>query len=308
MTLVLVVDDLCVLFVRAEVVRACAVLQLGNRIRRPHVLFATGAPSVFTASVEHVGEHWVFAEGCLVHANAFFGHFENADAFDAARCAGEILLHGFGVDTDGFKQLRTAVRHVGRHAHLGHDLRQAFADGFDVVVDRLLGRQISWQIFVQIGQCFEREVGVHVFCAVACQHSEVVHFAGAAGFDHQTSRGAQAFAHQVLVDRRQSQHCGDGHLGGAHSAVADDQDVVAAFDGVHSFSAQRRQLGFNAVVAPCQGVSHVERGALELAVCVLFDVTQLGHVGKVQHRLADFQTHGWVDLVDVEQVGLGAHE
>ena len=299
MTLVLVVDDLCVLFVRVEIVRTCAVLQLGNRIRRPHVLFATGAPSVFATSVEHIGQHRFFAKRIMVHANAFFGHFENADAFDAARCAGEILLHGFGVDTDGFEQLRAAVRHVGRHAHLGHDLRQAFADGFDVVVDRLFGRQISWQIFVQVSQCFKREVGVHSFCAVASQHSEVMYFAGAASFHHQTSGGAQAFAHQVLVNRRQGQHGRNRHLCRAHSAVADDQNIVAAFDGVHSFSAQRRQLSFHAIVAPSQGVSHVERSALELAVCVLFDVTQLGHVGEVQHRLADFQTHGWVDLVDV---------
>jgi len=63
---------------------------------------------------------------------------------------------------------------------------------------------------------------------------------------------------------------------------------VAAFDGVHGFSAQRCQFGFDAIVAPSQWVGHVERGALELAVRVLFDVTQLGHVGEVQHRLADF--------------------
>ena len=149
---------------------------------------------------------------------------------------------------------------------------------------------------------------MHGFCAVACQHGEVVHFACAARLHHQTSCGAQAFAYQVLVNGRQGQHSRNSHLGGAHSAVADDEDVVTAFDGIHRLSAQRCQLGFDAVVAPCQGVSHVERGAFELAVCVLFDVTQLGHVGEVQHRLADFQTHGWVDLVDIKQVGLRAHE
>ena len=43
-------------------------------------------------------------------------------------------------------------------------------------------------------------------------------------------------------------------------------------------------------------------------MCGLFNVAQLGHVCKVQHRLADFQAHGRVDLVDVEQVGLGTNE
>ena len=143
MTLVLVVDNLCVLFVRVEVVGARAVLQLGNRIWRPHVFFATCAPSVFAASIEPIGQHRVFAEGRLVHADGFFCHFENANAFHSGRCSREVLLHGFGVDADGFEQLCAAIRHVGRHTHLGHDLGQTFADGFDVVVDGFFGRQIS---------------------------------------------------------------------------------------------------------------------------------------------------------------------
>ena len=39
-----------------------------------------------------------------------------------------------------------------------------------------------------------------------------------------------------------------------------------------------------------------------------FDVAQLGHVGEVQHGLVHFETHGRVDLVDVQQVGLGSDE
>jgi hypothetical protein len=45
----------------------------------------------------------------------------------------------------------------------------------------------------------------------------VVHFAGRAGFHHQAGGGAQAFTHQVLVDGRQRQQRGDGHLRGAHA-------------------------------------------------------------------------------------------
>jgi hypothetical protein len=41
---------------------------------------------------------------------------------------------------------------------------------------------------------------VHGFGAVAGQHGEVVHFAGRAGLHHQAGGGAQALAHQVLVD------------------------------------------------------------------------------------------------------------
>ncbi len=48
--------------------------------------------------------------------------------------------------------------------------------------------------------------------AVAGQHGEVMHFARRAGLDDQAGRGAQAFAHQVLVDRRQRQQRRDRDL------------------------------------------------------------------------------------------------
>jgi hypothetical protein len=53
---------------------------------------------------------------------------------------------------------------------------------------------------------------VHGLGAVAGQHGEVVHLARAAGFDHQAGGGAQAFAHQVVVDGRQRQQRRDGDL------------------------------------------------------------------------------------------------
>ena len=93
--------------------------------------------------------------------------------------------------------------------------------------------------------------------AVSCQYCEMVHFARSAGFDHQARRGAQTAQHQMLVNRRQGQQCRNGDLRGVHGTVADDQDVVAALDRVHRFSAQRGQLGFDAVVAPGQRVGDV---------------------------------------------------
>jgi hypothetical protein len=50
------------------------VLQLGDGVRRPHVLVAADTEGVFTAGVEHVGQHRVGAEGLLVHADGFFHH------------------------------------------------------------------------------------------------------------------------------------------------------------------------------------------------------------------------------------------
>ncbi len=243
-----------------------------------------------------------------MHTQGFFGDLEHTNTFHTAGGAREILADGFGVQANRLEQLRAAVAHVGGHTHLRHDLGQALANRLDVVVDGFVGRQVARQILVQVGQGFHREVGVHGFCAVTGQHGEVVHFAGRTGFHHQTGGGAQAFAHQVLVDGAGGQQCGDGHLRGLHVAVTHDQDVGATLDGVHRFSTQRSQLGFDTLTAPVGGVSDVERAALELALGVFFDVAQLGHVGKVQNRLRHFEPHGRVDLVDVQQVRLGTDE
>ena len=59
-------------------------------------------------------------------------------------------------------------------------------------------------------------------------------------------------------------------------------------------------------MSPIYGVGDVQSGALELALGVGFDIAQLRHIGKVQDGLANFQAHRWIDLVDVEQIGLGS--
>ena len=107
---------------------------------------------------------------------------------------------------------------------------------------------------------------------------------------------------------RQRQQRGDRHLVGVDGAVAQDQDVVAPLDGVDRLGTQRSQLGFDAFAGPGQRVGHVEHVAAELALRVRGNIAQLGHIGKVQHRLADFKTQRRVDLIDVEQIGFGADE
>ena len=92
----------------------------------------------------------------------------------------------------------------------------------------------------------------------------------------------------------------------AQCAVADNEDVFASLDGINRFGTQRCQLGLHAFMAPRQRVSDIQRVAFEFALRVRFNVAQLLHVSHVQHGLCNFQPHGRVDLVDVQQVGLGA--
>ena len=61
-------------------------------------------------------------------------------------------------------------------------------------------------------------------------------------------------------------------------------------------------------MAPGQRVGDVDGVAAELALGMALNLAQLAHVFKVEHRLAHLQAHRRVDLVDVEQVGLGADE
>jgi hypothetical protein len=58
-------------------------LQLGDGIRRPHVLFAADAEGVFAAGIEHLASTGSSLKA-LVRADGFFRHFENTDAFDIA--------------------------------------------------------------------------------------------------------------------------------------------------------------------------------------------------------------------------------
>ena len=133
----LVVDDLRVFLVGVELVRARAVLQLGDRVGRPHVLLAARAPGVLAAGVQHLGQHRVVAEGGAVHAQRLLRDLEHADAADLADAVPrKYLPTTLAVEADGLEQLRAAVRHVRADAHLGHDLGQALAHRLDVVVDR----------------------------------------------------------------------------------------------------------------------------------------------------------------------------
>src|SRR5574343_1304646 len=94
-TLGLIVDQLGVFLVGLVLARTGRVLQLGDGIRRPHVLFTADAESVLTAGVKHVGQHRISREGFLVQADGFLSHLEDTNTLDVGRRAGEVLLDEF---------------------------------------------------------------------------------------------------------------------------------------------------------------------------------------------------------------------
>ncbi len=213
----LVVDEAREFLVRLVAVRAHAVLQLGDRVGRPHVLFAAHAPGVLAAGVEHSGEHRVVAERGAVHADRLLGDAEDVDAADLARRAAEVLLDQRLLETDRLEQLRAAVRHVRRHAHLRHDLRQALADRLDVVGDRLVRAEVRRQLLLQRAERLEREVGMDRLGAVAGEHREVMHLARRAGLDDEAGGRAQPLANQVLVHGREREQRRHGDVLAVHA-------------------------------------------------------------------------------------------
>jgi len=113
----LIIDDLRVLFIGAEVIRTGRVLQFCNRIRRPHVLFTTHAVRIFATCIECICQYRISAECRFVQAQCFFCYFKYTDTFDVRRSAFEVFLDQRFVEADGFKNLRAAIRHIGRNTH-----------------------------------------------------------------------------------------------------------------------------------------------------------------------------------------------
>src|SRR5690606_24419815 len=100
----------------------------------------------------------------------------------------------------------------------------------------------------------------------------------------------------------------DGNALGVDIAVRDEKDVVAAEHGVRGSGAERGNIGFDALRAPLHRVTDVQLETAELAVRDFFDVADLCHGGKIQHRLGNLDTLRRIDVVDIQQVRLGPNE
>ena len=302
----LIVDQRGIFLVGLVLSCACRVLQFGDRIGRPHVLFATHAVSVLAAGVEHGGQHGVVAESLLVQANRFFHHLEDTDAFHLRRSSAEVLVDHLLLKTDRLEDLCSGVRHVSRNAHLRHHLEQAFADTLDEVLDRLLA--LFGVPASQLPECFERQVRVHGFGAVTGKQGEMMRFTRGTGFDNQPDTRAQTLGDQMVVHGGGGQQGRNRDMLGIDPSIRDDQDARPLVDVVLGFRTQRSQTGFNAFIAPRQRVTDVEFGGVELVAGVGRNTPQLRHVVEIEYRLGDFETIGRIDFVDPEQIGFGTDE
>ena len=142
----LVVDQLAVLLEDLVIAGAAGVLELVDRLRVEQVILA-------------VRRHWYWpptssvwplsgrsGKARCVPGLDLGGDHVQADAADARRRPGEILVDDVLVQADGLEDLGAAVALDRRDAHLGHHLDHALVDRLDVVLDRLArGRcLVSW--------------------------------------------------------------------------------------------------------------------------------------------------------------------
>ena len=138
-------------------------------------------------------------------ADGFFRNFGQAHTFNRGGRARKIGLNKAGGQTNRVKNLRPAIGLIGRNAHFGHDLQNAFADSLDIVFLNLLGREVDPLTNANILQRFKGEIGVHRFGAIACEHAEMMHLARFARFNHQTCLHPQTLPDKVMMDSRRCQ-------------------------------------------------------------------------------------------------------
>ena len=225
-TLGLVVDDAGVLFKSFVLARTRGVLQLGNRIRRPHVLFTADTEGVFAAGFQQMVEHRVMCKGTVMHAQRFFSHFVQANAFDLRRGAREVFLHEVRGQTDGFEDLGAVVRLIGRDTHLRHHLAQALVHGLDVALAGFVRRQLARQFASDIGNGVKGQPRANRFGAVSGEQCEVMHFTHRTRIDDQAGRGTQAGLDQMLVHGAGGQQSRNRRTFTVDAAIREDQHVV----------------------------------------------------------------------------------
>ena len=119
--------------------------------------------------------------------------------------------------------------------------------------------------------------------------------------------GIAACADQVLVHGRGRQQRGDGHALAVDQAVGHDQGCCR-FAPRPRRARTARPRGPRCPRGPGGRIGDVQLIAAELLARDLLDVADLRHGGEVQHRLRHFQAQRRVDVVDVQQVRLGADE
>ena len=228
----LVVHQVRVFRENLEVAGAAGVLQFMNRLRIEQVILAVVAPLILAARVEFTVDLPV-GKRVPVALEHFLRDHVQADALDARGRPGEIFVHHFAVDADGFEDLRAAITLNRGDTHLGHRFHHAFNRRLDEILDRgfvvgvdehALGDEI-------VNRC-KRKIRVDGAATVADEQREMMHLPRLAGFQHQTHAGTLAGADQMMMQPRHGQQSRDRRDGFRNTAIRKNQNRRAILDGL----------------------------------------------------------------------------
>ena len=219
----LVVDERAVVLERRVVAGPDRPLERVDGERVEQVVLAVGAVLVLAARRElGVDDRPPRRVGAVLAGLDLLGHDLDADAADAGRRPGEVLVHEVAVEPDRLEDLGAVVAVDRRDAHPRDGLDDALGRGLAVaVLGRLGGARDGAQADLVVDR-LEGEVRVDRGRAVADEQAEVVGLARLAGLQEQADAAARPGPDEVVVDRRRRRagpgsarpsRCGRGRTG-----------------------------------------------------------------------------------------------
>ena len=284
----LVVDVLAVLLEDVVATRARGVLQPEHRLGIEEVRLAFAAPLVLAPHGQGaMGQRDpVRRVGRQVPPLDLLGQFEQADAAELGRGAGEVAVHQLLGQPERLEDLRPGVGGHRRDAHLAHHLEHALAEGLDQVGGALARLDVGVDAVPrEVLHRLDRQVRVDRRRAVADQQRDVVDLPDVAGLDDQTDLGAGLLPDEVVVYGRGQQQRRDRRQLGVGVPVGEDDDPRAVGDRRRDLGADVVQLGRQRVRPAghrVQPAGHIARVAGQVAVPI--DVEDLGQRVVVEHR------------------------
>ena len=227
------------------------------------MVLAAQAKRIVAANIEHLVVDRVIAIGVAMALDGFLGDLAQPHPFDRRRRAGKVFLDKIAGEPDRVKDLRPAIGLIGRNAHLGHDLQDAFADGFQVILLHRLGVERQIVFDADLVERGKGEIGVDRLGAIAGKRAEMVDLACLAGFDDDPGERAQPLSDQMMMHRRGREQRRDRHPLCRGRAIGQDQDVVPGFDRLGRLAAQPFERRRQAVGALGRRPGRIERVGAE---------------------------------------------
>jgi hypothetical protein len=184
------------------------------------------------------------------------------------------------------------------------DLEQSLVDRLDVLglgggcVDALRQVRVARHVYERL----ERQIGIHRARAVPDQTREVVDLPRFARFHGEARLGAERFADQVVVHRRDAEQAGDRGPIFVDAAIAQDQEFIAGANGFRGLSAEVLHCARQPVGPLGHAEQHLEGPAAEIRVSDRPDLLQV-EVGE--ERLLDLDAPARLRRF-AQQIRLGA--